>query len=123
MTDRVAYKILTAAEEARMRHDGHFAGSATDRASGFIHLSMADQVAGTLAKHFAGVDDLVLLAIDLDALGGAVRFEPSRGGALFPHLYGTLTPAAVLSTGPVRRLADGSVSLPDEARCRSHGET
>ena len=70
---------------------GRFDGSPVDRRDGFIHFSTAEQVAETLARHFAGETDLLLVAIDADALGPALRYEPSRGGALFPHLYGPLS--------------------------------
>lgn len=69
---------------------GAFRGAAVDLADGYIHLSAADQVAETLAKHFAGRADLVLASFDAEALGNALRWEPSRGGALFPHLYAPL---------------------------------
>ncbi len=91
----VAFKILTAEQWARFEAEGIFAGAPVDVADGYIHLSAEDQVSGTLAKHFAGQTGLVLAMIDLDALGDAVRWEVSRGGALFPHIYGTLPLAAV----------------------------
>ena len=70
------------------------------------------QIAATLVKHFSGVDGLVLAAVDLSGLGDAVRWEPSRGGQLFPHIHGVLTMAAVTSVGPLERAADGGVKLP-----------
>jgi beta-hydroxylase len=93
-----AFKILTAAEYAGFLADGRFEGSPVDRADGFIHLSAADQVKGTLARHFAGQADLVLVEVNLAALGDAVRWEESRGGALFPHIYGVLPFSAVTGT-------------------------
>lgn len=95
--EHVAYKIFRASEWAQFQRDGNFAGSPADQADGFIHLSTRAQVAGTLAAHFAGATGLVLAAINLAALGAAVRWEPARGGTLFPHLYGVLTPDLVLS--------------------------
>ncbi|HQT89552.1 MAG TPA: DUF952 domain-containing protein [Acidiphilium sp.] len=92
----VAYKIFHAHEWAQFERDGVFHGSAVDRADGFIHLSARAQVDGTLQAHFAGASGLVLAAIDLAALGDAVRWEPARGGILFPHVYGALPRAAVL---------------------------
>jgi uncharacterized protein (DUF952 family) len=95
MPDRIAYKIFSVAEFEAFRREGVFAGSAADLADGFIHLSAAAQVEGTLARHYAGRPDLILAAVDLAALGDAVRWEESRGGALFPHIYGVLPLAAV----------------------------
>ncbi len=90
----VAYKVLTAGEWAQFERDGVFAGAPVDLADGYIHLSTADQLAETIAKHFAGQADLVTLAVDLAQLPD-VRWEPSRGGQLFPHVYGQLPIAAV----------------------------
>ncbi len=74
---------------------GVFAGAAVDRADGYIHFSTASQAAATAAKWFAGRGDLVLAAVEAEALGAALRWEPARGGALFPHLYGPLPLSAV----------------------------
>jgi len=106
----VAYKILTA-EQMRALEEDRFEGAPIDVADGYIHLSTADQVAGTLDAHFAGQHDLFLAAVDLTAAGDAVRWERSRGCALFPHLYGRLERALVLASGPVRRTESG-VELP-----------
>lgn len=91
------YKICgrDAWEEAQAL--GRYAGSADDARDGFIHFSTRSQLAGTVAKHFAGQDNLVLVAVDVGALGDALKWEPSRGGELFPHLYGALDMSAVLS--------------------------
>lgn len=91
------YKLLPVADWRRLRADGAWTGSPDDLRDGYIHLSAADQVAGTLAKYFADVSDLVLLAVDPGVLGAALRFEPSRGGALFPHLYAPLPAAACVA--------------------------
>lgn len=96
-----AFKILTAGQWAAFQSAGIFAGAPVDLADGYIHLSAADQVQGTLDKHFAGQDGLVLAEVDLAALGDAVRWEVSRGGALFPHIYGPLPMAAVIATRSV----------------------
>lgn len=106
------YKILGAEEWAAARAAGVFLGAAVDHADGFIHLSGADQVAGTLALHFAGRDDLVLAGFDAAALGDALRWEASRGGALFPHLYGPLDLAHLSSATPLPRDAAGAHILP-----------
>jgi uncharacterized protein (DUF952 family) len=91
------YKICTTAEWREAERDGAYRGSAVDRADGFIHFSTAAQAPETAAKWFAGQHDLVLVAVDVDALGDALKWEPSRGGALFPHLYGDLPLSAVQS--------------------------
>jgi uncharacterized protein (DUF952 family) len=83
-----------------------------DIADGYIHLSCASQVAATLDKHFSGLDALVLAAVDLSGLGDSVRWEPSRGGQLFPHIYGLLPVGAVVSVTPLERTPDGKVKLP-----------
>ena len=90
------YKICAAAALDEARGAGHFAGSADDLRDGFIHLSAGRQVSGTLATHFVGRNDLVILAVDAERLGQRLRWEPSRGGDLFPHLYGPLDLAHVL---------------------------
>lgn len=95
------YKICTRAEWAAAEASGVFAGSAIDRADGFIHLSARDQVEETARRHFAGQTDLVLVEIAAEALGDALRWEPSRGGALFPHVYGALRVAAALRVVPL----------------------
>ena len=108
----VAYKILTGVQMAEFLSRGSFAGAPVDLADGFIHLSTADQLVGTLDKHFGGQDGLHLAAVDLAQLGDLVKWEVSRGGALFPHVYGTLPLTAVLAHGPLARTSDGSVVLP-----------
>ena len=84
------FKLLLAAEWAAFQADGVFAGSPDDVRDGYIHLSAADQLAGTFDKYFAGEAGVVRLTLDADALGSALRWEASRGGALFPHLYRAL---------------------------------
>jgi uncharacterized protein (DUF952 family) len=106
-TDRTIYKIAPRALWREAEQAGVFAGAPVDLADGFIHFSTAAQVAETAARHFAGQSDLVLAAIDAAALGPALRYEPSRGGALFPHLYGTLPLAAVRWVKPLRLTAQG----------------
>jgi uncharacterized protein (DUF952 family) len=92
---QTAYKILTADQWAQFQADGVFMGAPIDLADGYIHLSAADQLAETLAKHFAGQSGLVIAEVDLATLGATVTWEVSRGGALFPHIYGPLPMAAV----------------------------
>lgn len=107
------FKVLSAAAFAKAAREGCFTGSADDKRDGFIHLSAADQLEGTLAKHFADQDGLVLLALDSARLGPALRWEPSRNGALFPHLYAPLDLAAVLWAEPLRLGPDGRHVLPE----------
>ncbi len=95
------YKILRAAEWAEFDHDGRTSGSPVDRADGFVHFSTAGQIGETLARHFAGETGLMLLAVDADRAGTGLRWEPSRGGALFPHLYRPLDRTDVLWTRPL----------------------
>jgi uncharacterized protein (DUF952 family) len=101
------YKILSAAEWAAATAAGRFTGSAVDLKDGYIHLSTAAQAADTARLHFAGQAGLVLLELEADELGAALKWEPSRGGALFPHLYQPLDPAQVLSVRPLALNADG----------------
>jgi uncharacterized protein (DUF952 family) len=86
---------------------GVFTGAGADLRDGYIHFSTADQVMGTFARHFGGHDDLVVVAVEADDLGAALVWEPSRGGALFPHLYGALPLTAVRWVKPLPRGADG----------------
>jgi uncharacterized protein (DUF952 family) len=111
MTDPVAYKVLTAEQSAALSADT-FQGAPIDIADGFIHLSTEAQLTETVDRHFAGQKDLIIAAIDLKLLGDSVRWEPSRHGQLFPHLYGSLTRAAVLASCPLTRDANGAVCLP-----------
>ena len=93
-----AYKILTSDQWAQFQADGVFHGAPVDLADGYIHLSAADQVAGTLDKHFGGQTPLVVAEVDLAVLGDTIKWEASRGGALFPHIYGPLPMTAVRGT-------------------------
>lgn len=104
-----AHKILTRGEWESLNAEGTFAGAPVDLADGYIHLSAPDQVAETAAKHFAGRDDLVLAEVDLTKLEG-VKWEPSRDGQLFPHIYGPLPLAAVVRAEALQVSADGTMS-------------
>ena len=86
----LVYKILRRPEWEALRRTGETLGAPVDLADGFIHFSTAAQVVETAAKHFAAESDLVLVAVDTARLGDALRWEPSRGGQLFPHLYAPL---------------------------------
>ncbi|WP_375270825.1 DUF952 domain-containing protein [Sphingomonas sp.] len=107
-----AYKVLTADQMATLERDGTFAGAPVDLEDGFVHLSTADQLAETVGKHFAGQDDLHLVAVDLAAYADALRWEPSRGGQLFPHLYAPLLLETAIAYSPLQRHDDGSIRLP-----------
>jgi len=106
------YKIFRAPEWAELDEKGETAGAPVDIADGFIHFSTAEQARETASKHFAGEDGLVLAALDTDALGDTLEWEPSRGGALFPHLYRRLTRADILWIKPLP-LGPGGHDFPD----------
>lgn len=95
------YKILRADEWAALRTQGETAGAPIDVVDGYVHFSTAAQAEETAAKHFAGVPDLMLLGLEADSLGDDLKWEPSRGGALFPHLYGPLRLADVVWAQPL----------------------
>ncbi|SDM48995.1 Uncharacterized conserved protein, DUF952 family [Methylobacterium phyllostachyos] len=95
------YKICPRALWREAEEAGRFTGSPIDHQDGFIHFSTIAQVAETASRHFAGQTDLLLIAVEADALGDALRFEPSRGGDLFPHLYGPLSLDAVTAVNPL----------------------
>jgi len=94
---------------------GRFDGAPIDHTDGFIHFSTDDQVVETAARHFAGQGGLVLVAVDAEALGAALRYEPSRGGALFPHLYAPLPLSAVTWVRPLPLGGEGKHVFPDLA--------
>jgi uncharacterized protein (DUF952 family) len=106
------YKIVAAAHWRAAEHDRIFRGSAADLRDGFIHFSTASQVEETAAKHFAGQSDLLLLSVDAAQCGAALKWEASRGGALFPHLYGELAPSAVTKVEPLPLSPDGRHIFP-----------
>lgn len=114
MTERplTAYKVLTADQMAALETDGRFAGAPVDMADGYIHLSTAGQLTETVDKHFAGQESLHVVAVDVAAHGDKVKWEESRGGQLFPHLYGELLLETVIAYGPLERSDDGTVRLP-----------
>lgn len=96
MSASTAFKVLTAEQWADFQREGVFRGAPVDMADGYIHLSTADQLDATLAKHFTGQDRLVIAEVDLTPCGDAVRWEEAREGALFPHLYAELPMRAVV---------------------------
>jgi uncharacterized protein (DUF952 family) len=101
------YKILSKADWTAALKTGAYQGSADDVRDGFIHLSSADQTAETARKYFTGRDDLMLAVFEADTLGPGLVWEPSRGGALFPHLYGPLPTAAAVEVRPLALDAAG----------------
>jgi uncharacterized protein (DUF952 family) len=111
----VAYKILSSNDWRRMVAEGRYEGSAVDLADGYIHMSTADQLVETARRHYAGQADLMLLTIDLALLDEALVWEPSRGGALFPHLYAPLPVAAVTASRPFAVAEDGAMRFEDAA--------
>jgi uncharacterized protein (DUF952 family) len=103
----IVYKIVATEEWAEAEAAGAFTGASVDRADGFIHFSTAEQAPETAAKWFAGRGDLTLAAVNTEALGDDLRWEPSRGGALFPHLYAALPMSAVVWSRPLPLGSDG----------------
>ena len=111
MKPATAFKVLTA-EQMSVLEAGSFDGAPLDIADGYIHLSTVDQLTETVDKHFAGQDDLHVAAVDLDAVREQIKWEESRGGQLFPHLYGALTLDVVVAYGPLTRDESNAVRLP-----------
>ena len=108
----IIYKICPEALWRAAKREGVFRGAPIDLADGFIHFSTAEQAPETAAKHFAGQSDLLLLYVDTAGLGDALKWEPSRGGALFPHLYGALALAAVTKVEALPLGPDGRHRFP-----------
>lgn len=107
------YKICPEKLWREAQAAGRFDGAGIDLADGFIHFSTAGQAAETAARHFAGQDGLVLVAVDAGALGDVLKYEASRGGALFPHLYAPMPLSAVKWVRPLPLGADGRHVFPD----------
>jgi len=107
------YKILADAALEAAKSEGQFMGSADDLRDGFIHLSAGHQVEGTLAKHYAGQEDLLLVTLDPERLGAGLKWEESRGGDLFPHLYGPLALDAIVSVDRLELDDDSRHILPE----------
>lgn len=113
MTTRMIYKICPKEAWDAARESGSFTGMPVDIEDGYIHFSAASQVAETAEKHFSGQDDLVLVAVDAARFGGALKWEPSRGGDLFPHLYGSFPVSLAAWVKPLPRDAKGVHIFPD----------
>lgn len=112
MQDLFAYKLLDEPAWRTWKAEGSYTGSPDDLRDGFIHLSTAAQTAGTAAKYFSAIDPLVLAMVDLSAVAGTLKWEPSRGGALFPHVYGPIPFAAVAGHSLLRLGPDGHHIFP-----------
>jgi uncharacterized protein (DUF952 family) len=109
------YKICSASAWREAERSGVYRGSADDLRDGFIHFSMASQVAETARRHFLGQTALFLVEVDADALGAALRWERSRNDELFPHLYGELDLGAVIAVHDLHARSDGSHDIPELA--------
>jgi uncharacterized protein (DUF952 family) len=107
-----AYKVLSGEQMAALERDGRFDGAPVDLADGYIHLSTEAQLTETVDKHFAAQSDLHVAAVDLGSFGETLKWEVSRGGELFPHLYEPLLLETVIAYGPLERAADGTIRLP-----------
>ncbi|MGO4527033.1 DUF952 domain-containing protein [Microvirga sp. 2MCAF35] len=112
----IIYKICPALLWQEAEKTSSFTGAPVDTQDGYIHFSTAKQVRETAGKHFAGQKDLLLIAIDGDSLGDALRYEPSRGGDLFPHLYAPLPLSAIRWVKPLPLGGDGQHIFPDLSR-------
>ena len=114
MKNAKIYKIVSTIDWQNAKESAVFGGAGIDLQDGFIHFSAADQVRSTAERYFRGQEGLFLIAADAAALGDALKWEPSRGGALFPHLYGTLPMSAIVWTKPLPLEPDGTHRFPDE---------
>ena len=112
---QLIYKILTPDQWAEALAKGTFKGAPVDLADGYIHFSTREQVEETAAKHFAGKGDLLLASFDADSFGETLKWEVSRGGALFPHLYAELDPTLAIDVHDLPQLEDGSHQFPQES--------
>ena len=110
---RTIYKISPASAWREAERAGVYRGSADDARDGYIHFSTASQLAETVRKHYFGQTGLFLIAVDVDTLGKALRWEKSRNDELFPHLYGELDLGAVAAVVELRARSDGSHELPE----------
>ncbi|MBM3604907.1 MAG: DUF952 domain-containing protein [Alphaproteobacteria bacterium] len=108
------FKVLRPAEWDELQRDGATSGAPVDLADGFVHFSTAEQLHGTLVKHFSQENDLMLLACDASAMSGDLRWEPSRNDALFPHLYRPLRNEDICWSRKLTRTAAGHETGPLE---------
>jgi len=110
---RLIFKIVPRSLWQEAEEQGVFKGAPVDLADGFIHFSTGDQVRETAARHFAGQTGLLLAAFDCDTFGDALKWEPSRGGDLFPHLYAELDPASAIWVKDLPLASDGTHAFPE----------
>lgn len=110
----IIYKVCPITEWNAAQKTSSYGGSPIDEIDGFMHFSAPQQVRETVRRHFKGQSDLVLLTVDAEALGPALRWEPSRGGDLFPHLYGPLAVTHVSKAEPLPLGPDGAHVFPAE---------
>ena len=108
------YHMANGNDWAQAVATGFYSGSADDQRDGFIHFSTAEQLRESAARHRAGQKELLLLAIDSERLGAALKWEAARGGQMFPHLYGKLDPVVVVKTVPLDLASDGRHVFPSE---------
>ena len=106
------FKIVHADEWHAARSASAYSGSAKDRQDGFLHFSTEAQLLSTLMRYYASADDLILVAVDETTLGAALKYEPSTGGALYPHLYGDLPVSGLQWARPIKRDRAGKFILP-----------
>lgn len=111
MRDTIIYKILRQSEWVEMQADGQFGGSVHDQRDGFIHMSTAAQLQGTLDKHYTDGDVVILAAVSAQDVSDPIKWEVSRGGAEFPHIYGTLPLSAVKTHWPLSPDAKGRYAV------------
>jgi uncharacterized protein (DUF952 family) len=105
------YKLVSRAEWVAAIDAGVFHGAAVDLTDGFIHFSTGAQVQETARRYFAGLEDILIIGFDAEDLAPLLEWEPSRGGDLFPHLYGPLNPALAVETRPAPLGEDGHIQL------------
>jgi uncharacterized protein (DUF952 family) len=115
-TKTLIFKVATAENFETARGEAGYLGMPVDDADGYMHFSTAAQLRETVRRYFAGQTELVLLGVDVGAIGEDLRWEPSRGGDLFPHLYAPLPLDAITHSAPLSVEADGSAALPDWAQ-------
>jgi uncharacterized protein (DUF952 family) len=111
---KIVFKIAAASEWSKAMASGLYEGSADDYRDGFIHLSSQEQIRGTLEKHFRGKGDLLLIAFEASELGPELKWEQSRGGDLFPHLYGKISVSKVLWQRALRSDENGMPQIDEE---------
>ena len=113
LNHKIIYKIMTHDQWQSFEQNGFFEGALVDLEDGYIHFSTASQLSETLSRHFHGQTNLMLVSVEIVQLGNDLRYEPSRGGDLFPHLYAPLPVGAVREITPLPLGPDGCHQFPD----------